>query len=95
MKNFHPPILTLLKHYAAAAKDAEIVELLNKGEVESEQEAKVLYAFLSTMCELVAADAKKGVVVLNQPVHTTDAEKVCEVVEDYLNDRGYEQVTSS
>ena len=94
MKNFHPPILRILRHYANIADASEVVNVLNKATVDSAHEARVLYEFLGTLCDLVAADAKKGVVVLNQPIETADAEKVCEVVEDYLNELGYEQVTS-
>ena len=94
MKDFHPPILKLLRHYATAANASEVLVLLSKGAVDSAHEAKLLYDFLATFCELVAVDAQSEVTVLNQPIHTTDAEKVCEVVEDYLNELGYEQITS-
>ncbi len=42
------------------------------------------------MCDHVLEDSKNNVEVLNQAVCTSDAEKVRDVIEDYIEEAGYE-----
>jgi len=48
-----------------------------------------MISFLAVMSEQVAIDANNKVTVLRQIVCTTDAEKVCDVIEDYIESLGY------
>ena len=89
MKNIHQPIKDIMKHYAAELEDEKILSVLQKESIDSESEAKDVLVFLDSMCKRIAIDAKRNVIILHQPVHTTDAEKICNVIEDYIEDLGY------
>ena len=78
-----------MTYYAKEFGAVEVQKILEKESIDSEHEAKSILNFLGQMCPKVAEDATNGVVVLNQVVHTTDAEKVCNVIEDYIEDAGY------
>ena len=92
MKNFPEPIKKLLNHYARAIDDHLVCDILTKGTITSESEAKGMLDFLDKMSSQIAKDAKSGVVVLRQVVHTHDAEKVCMDVESYLVELGYDDL---
>ena len=94
MKNFHPPIIEFMNHYAAVTESATVQGILDKRSVDSEAEARAMLEFLDLMCSRVAEDTKRGVVVGNQRVVTSDAEKVCEAVESYLEELGYDDLMS-
>ncbi len=89
MRNIHKPIKQLMTHYASLLKREKILLILEKESIDSELEAKYLLGFLDELCEKVIEDAKANVIVLNQPIHTTDAEKICSVIEDYVEQAGY------
>lgn len=89
MKNIHQPIKEIMKYYAIKLENETASLVINKEAIESEGEAKEFLSFLETMCNTIAVDAKESVVVLNQPIHTTDAEKVCDIMEDYIEGLGY------
>jgi hypothetical protein len=89
MKNIHQPILDIMKYYAAELGSETVKVVMEKQAIESEDEAKEILIFLDEMCSKVSIDAKDNVVVLNQPIHTSDAEKVCDVIEDYIEELGY------
>lgn len=89
MKNMHQPILDIMKHYAGELGSETVKVVLEKRAIESVDEAKEVLHFLDEMCNKVSIDAKENVVVLNQPIHTSDAEKVCDVIEDYIEELGY------
>lgn len=89
MKSMNATTAEFIMHYARELKNDSIVAVLQKGAVETEEEAKVLLDFLESMCDRVKLDSKSNVVVLRQPVHTTDAEKVCNVVCDYIEGLGF------
>jgi hypothetical protein len=89
MKNIHQPILDIMKYYAAELGSETVKVVMEKQAIESEDEAKEILIFLDEMCSKVSIDAKDNVVVLNQPIHTSDAEKVCDVIEDYIEVLGY------
>ena len=89
MKNIHQPIKDIMRHYATELKDEKILSVLQKESIDSESEAKDVLVFLDSMCKKIAIDAKENVIILHQPVHTTDAEKICNVIEDYIEDLGY------
>lgn len=89
MKDFHKPILLLMAHYAEATRSTQVQRILAKASVDSDDEARALLAFLDVLCQRVAEDARRQVMVLNQPVHPADAETVCEVVQSYLEGAGY------
>ena len=78
-----------MAYYAKKLGAVEVQKILGKESIDSEHEAKSILNFLDQMCPKVAEDAANGVVVLNQVVHTTDAEKVCNVIEDYIEEAGY------
>ncbi|WP_148212571.1 hypothetical protein [Hahella chejuensis] len=90
MKGINDTIKAFMQHYAEEFKDSEVLLVLEKESIESENEANSVLNFLDSMCKKVQEDMESGVVVLNQKVHTTDAEKVCDVVEDYIEGLGYE-----
>lgn len=89
MKNIQPLIKKFMAHYASEFDAIEIQKILAKESIDSKDEAKSIIDFLNRMCPKVAEDAKKNVRVLNQVVHTTDAEKVCNEMEDYIEEIGY------
>lgn len=90
MKNINQTIRKLLDHYAKELNDKVLIDILKKEAINSEEEAKSVIKFLDGLCDRVRQDAKSGVVVLNQTVHTSDAEKVYEVMSDYVASAGYE-----
>lgn len=90
MKNIHQPIKDIMFYYASHPEDSTILAILKKESIDSEQEAKDVLTFLNLMYNKIAEDAKNNVVVLKQPIHTIDAEKICDVMEDYIEDQGYE-----
>ena len=92
MKNIHKPIIDFMSYYAKKLNDESVLSVLKKLSIESEDEAKNVLSFLNNMCDLVLEDSKNSIVVLNQAVCTTDAEKVCDVIEDYIEDIGYEHL---
>jgi len=94
MKNIHQPIKDILSYYANILKNERVIEILNKESIDSKNEAKELYLFLEPMCNKIAEDAKNGTTVLRQPIHTTDAEKICNIIEDYIEEIGYENLIS-
>ncbi len=79
-------------HYAAELKNESVLSILKKESVDNETEARDVLTFLDSMCAKIATDAKENVIVLHQPIHTTDAEKICDVIEDYLEELGYEDL---
>lgn len=89
MKTLHKPIFEIMVHYAEKLENKEVVDILKKMSVDDEIEANAMVKFLDDLCDAVAEDSKAGVAVLNQPIHTVDAEKVCDVMYDYLDDLGY------
>lgn len=92
MKNIHKPIIDFMVYYAGKLQDESVLSILNKLSIENEGEAKSILVFLNSMCDHVVEDSKNGVVVLNQAVCTSDAEKVCDVIEDYIEEIGYEHL---
>lgn len=90
MRDLHPPILQLLGYYARKTNSQPVLAILAKRDIDDEAEAKELLAFLDVMSDAIAVDAKSQVAVLeNEHVHTSDAVKVSEVIESYLEARGY------
>lgn len=89
MKNIHQPILDIMKYYASELGRETVKSVIKKQAIESEDEAKEILIFLDEMCSKVSVDAKENVIILNQPIHTSDAEKVCDVIEDYIEELGY------
>lgn len=89
MKNIHKPIIDFMVFYAEKLNDNAVLSVLNKLSIDTEDEAKSVLAFLDSMCEIVVEDSKNKVVVLNQAVCTSDAEKVCDVIEDYVEEAGF------
>lgn len=90
MRNFHSPVQKLIEHYARKSDDQLVLSLLAKGDVSNETEAKALLDFLEVMSDAVAMDARNHVSVLgNEMVHTSDAVKICQLVESYLEERGF------
>ena len=75
--------------YATELECENILSILKNESIDSEEEARDMLGFLDSMCEKIAIDAKENLVILNQPIHTTDAEKICDVIEDYLEELGY------
>ncbi len=89
MKNIHQPIKDIMRHYAEKLSDNAIHSILEKEQISDESEAKQVLIFLDKMCDQIAIDSKENYVILNQPVHTTDAEKICDVIEDHIEALGY------
>src|ERR1044071_7043661 len=90
MKNFHSPVRKLIEYYARKSGAQLVLSLLAKGDVSNETEAKALLDFLEVMSEAVAVDARNHVSVLeNEIVHTSDAVKISDLVESYLEERGF------
>lgn len=89
MKNIHQPIKDLMRHYAEELHDEKVLSVLRKESIDSESEAKDILDFLDSMCKKIATDAKNNVVILRQPIHTTDAEKICSIIEDQIEELGY------
>ncbi|MET1257593.1 hypothetical protein [Aliikangiella maris] len=92
MKNIHQPIKDIMSYYASNLENKSVLEILEKQSIDSEQEAKEVIAFLNLMSDKIAEDSKDNIVVLQQPIHTTDAEKICDVIEDYIEELGYEHL---
>lgn len=89
MKNIHTPILQIMRHYAIVLDDQDILRILEKLVVEQESEALALLAFLDRMCDRMKPDIQAGVHLLAEPLASSDAEKICMTVQDYLEDNGY------
>lgn len=89
MKNMHQPIKDLMRHYAEVIGDDGALSILRKESIDSESEAKAILVFLDSMCDRIADDAGNNTIILRQPVHTTDAEKVCSIMEDLIEELGY------
>ncbi len=92
MKNIHKPILDFMSYYAKKLGDDNVISVLDKLSIDNEDEAKKLLSFLNEMCSHVKQDSSNNVVVLNQVVCTSDAEKVCDIIEDYIEEIGYENL---
>ncbi|QFT53278.1 hypothetical protein [Microbulbifer sp. THAF38] len=90
MKNIHQPIKDIMSYYAQKLSNQKVLNILQKDSIESEDEAKDILLFLDSMCTEIAQDAQNNVVVLRQPIKTSDAEKICDVIEDYIEEIGYE-----
>jgi len=89
VKNIHQPVKDLMRYYAEEIGDEKALSVLRKESIDSESEAKDILAFLDSMCEKIAIDSKSNTVVLRQPVHTTDAEKILSIIEDLIEELGY------
>lgn len=89
MKNIHKPILDIMFHYASQLENDDVLNILEKKSIESKTEAECILQFLDNLCEKIAEDSINKIVILNQPIHTTDAEKVCNIIEDYIEELGY------
>jgi len=92
MKNIHKPIIDFMYQYAEKINDKGALTLIKRLSIDSESEAKNMLTFLELMCSHVLEDSKDNVVILNQPVCTSDLEKVCDVIEDHIEDIGYEHL---
>jgi hypothetical protein len=92
MKKIHQPIKDVMYHYAEKFSDDAVLSILKKEEIGNEISAKQVLNFLDKMCDQIAIDAKENYIILNQPVHTTDAEKICDVIEDYIEALGYDHL---
>ena len=84
MKNIHQPIKDIMSYYALKIENRNVLAILKKESIDSEQEAKEILTFLNSMCDKISEDAKENINVLHQPIHTTDAEKICDIIEDYV-----------
>jgi len=89
MKNIHQSILDFVLYYAQKLKNEVVLSVLTKQKIDNEAEARAVLLFLNDMSNRVIIDVKHDVVVLNRKVQTSDAEKVCNVVEGYIEDSGY------
>lgn len=94
MKDFHPPILKLLEHYADVTGSSGAQRIIEKRTVESEAEARTLLAFLDVMFNRVIEDSKRNVCVLSQAIIPSDGEKVILQVHGYLEELGYGHLVS-
>lgn len=92
MKNIHKPILDFMSYYAKKLRDDGVISVLDKLSVDNKDEAKKLLSFLDKMCSHVKEDSINNAVVLNQVVCTSDAEKVCDIIEDYIGKIGYKNL---
>jgi len=90
MKNIHQPIKDIMSYYATKLENKNVQVVLKNESISSEQEAKDVLLFIDLMCKKIAEDEKKNVIVLHQSIRTTDAEKICDVIEDYIEELGYE-----
>ena len=89
MKNIHQPIIDIMRHYAEKLSDNAVLSILEKEQISNEMESKQVLKFLDTMCDQIAIDSKEDYVILNQPVYTTDAEKIFDVIKDHIEALGY------
>ncbi|WP_444943399.1 hypothetical protein ACJJIK_16845 [Microbulbifer sp. ZKSA006] len=89
MKNIHQPIKDIMSYYASKLSNQEVLDILQKNSIESKREAKDILLFLDSMCIEISKDAQNNTLVLRQPIKTVDAEKVCDIIEDYIEAIGY------
>ncbi|WP_444929443.1 hypothetical protein ACJJIF_16625 [Microbulbifer sp. SSSA002] len=89
MKNIHQPIKDIISYYASKLSNQEVLDILQKNSIESKREAKDILLFLDSMCIEISKDAQNNTLVLRQPIKTVDAEKVCDIIEDYIEAIGY------
>lgn len=94
MKDIHAPILQIMRHYANVLDDQETLHILEKLTVDQESEARALLAFLDRMCDRMKPDIQAGMHLLAEPLASSDAEKICMTVQDYLEDKGYGYLVS-
>lgn len=95
MKDFHPPLLDIMAHYASVMEATAVQAILAKRSVDNASEARVLREFVNAMSDRIADDAKRGVSVLEgETVATSDAVKVWTIVDSYLEELGYDDPTS-
>jgi hypothetical protein len=66
-----------------------------KGGVESDSDVTALLDVLDAMYQRIQGDAEQGKIVFRQPVHVYDADKVGETLVAYLEELGYERLTSA
>lgn len=92
MKDIHPPILKLARHYAERRKDAVAAAILDGQPIGSDERARAFLRFLSAMVDLAVEDEKAGAEVLGQKALASDAEKAYLVLEDAVEDAGFGHV---
>lgn len=75
--------------YYADQLDPEVSKLVRQSQLNSEEEAKRLLAFIQPLCEQSAFDTEEGKIILNESADTGDAEKAALAILSLLENNGY------
>jgi len=70
--------------------DSKLESLISEEKLSSEEEAKKLLSFIELMCNQSAIDMKDKKEVLGHPANTHEAEKAAMVIQDFVEDCGFE-----
>ena len=95
MTNLDPVVVTYVEYYAQYAALELTRAILARGMVQDDSEAKTILDVIDAMYARLDADVHSGVVVYRQPIQAYDADKVAETIVAWLEDSGYERVTSA
>lgn len=76
--------------YYVEELDIKIGDIISHEKISSEQEAKDLLAFIDSMCTQSAIDMKEKKIVLDHPANTYDAEKAAMIIQDFVEDSGFD-----
>ena len=88
-------IIKYLEHYAQYAAHDVISSILARGVVESDVEARALTDVIDAMYAHLDDDVKSHLIVYRQAIQAYDVDKVAETVVAWLEEAGYEHVTSA
>ncbi|OZG70001.1 hypothetical protein BTA51_28140 [Hahella sp. CCB-MM4] len=90
MNNMDEYIKKYVNHYAEIVGSQNISSIISKGAVSSEDEARELISFIDTMCRQSQSDEAAGKTVLGYPAKTYDAEKAAMILEELIEDCGFD-----
>lgn len=80
-----------LLHYANEL-GSNIAEIISKDKISTEQDAESLLSFVDAMCHQSALDMKEEKMVLGRLANTYEAEKAAMVIQDFVEDSGFEHL---
>jgi len=89
MKKIDNYVKKYILHYINRL-DSKLESIISEEKISSEQEAKELLAFVDLMCNQSALDMKDKKEVLGHPANTYEAEKAAMVIQDFVEDSGFE-----
>lgn len=88
-------VVKYVEHYAQYANTEATKVILARGTIQSDSEASTILDVIEAMYARLDEDVRTRVAVYRQPIQAYDADKVAETIVAWVEDSGFEHVTSA